>query len=408
MELAAVIERVQAVSAVCADRAAGAESIESGLRTIAALRSWLAAAEATLTGRLGEQVSFPEERVAECGRGSLRDGARVKERADTLASLPGLAEALSEGRVTAGHVDAVTRAVRSLDSSDERAELRARVAGLLDVAAAGTVDQFRRRLDQEIRAVRRGDGMDRLERQQRATGLRTWVDGEGMVRLAGRFDPVTGRRLVARLDGAVQALFAESVPATCPTDPIAKQQHLQALALERLVCSDDAGVGVRPGRPEFVVVVDVGAGDSTGGPAVDWGLPIEVPHRVLASLMSKGSVHPVVVRNGVVLHAPGQLDLGRSTRLANRAQRRALRALYPGCAIPGCSVRYDRCKLHHITWWRHGGRTDLANLLPLCTQHHSKVHSEGWELRLGPGRELEIRFPDGRVRNTGPPSRAAA
>ena len=68
----------------------------------------------------------------------------------------------------------------------------------------------------------------------------------------------------------------------------------------------------------------------------------------LAQMMGEGPVHPVVVRNGVVLHAPGELDLGRTTRLANRAQRRALRALYATCAIPGCSVRYDRCKLHHV------------------------------------------------------------
>ena len=407
MESTAVIERAQAVAIVAADAAADPEAIEAGLRAISELQSWLGAAQATLTGRLAEQVSFPEERVAECVRGSLRDGARVKERADTLAAVPALAAALAHGQITIGHVDALTRAVRSLDTDDERAELRARVAGLVDVAAAATVDQYGRRLRHEVRAVRRGDGMERLERQQKATGLRTGVDGEGMVRLAGRFDPVTGHRLVARIDGAVQALFAESVPQTCPTDPIAKQQHLQALALERLVCNEGS-IGARPGRPEFLVVVDTATADGAGGPSVDWGLPVEVPHRVLASLMGEGTVHTVVVRNGVVLHAPGELDLGRTTRLANRAQRRALRALYSGCAIPGCSVRYDRCKLHHIRWWRHGGRTDLANLIPLCTHHHSKVHDAGWVLELGPNRELVVRFPDGTVRNTGPPRRVAA
>jgi predicted restriction endonuclease len=119
-------------------------------------------------------------------------------------------------------------------------------------------------------------------------------------------------------------------------------------------------------------------------------------------------VYTVVVRNGVVIHAPGELDLGRTTRLANRAQRRALRALYRSCAIPGCDVRYDRCKLHHVVWWRNGGRTDLVNLLPLCTHHHSKVHDAGWELSLDTNRQLTVRFPDGTVRNTGPPSRKAA
>ena len=45
--------------------------------------------------------------------------------------------------------------------------------------------------------------------------------------------------------------------------------------------------------------------------------------------------HAVVVRNGVVLYAPGEPNLGRNTRLANRAQRSALRGLYRSCAIPG-------------------------------------------------------------------------
>ena len=47
----------------------------------------------------------------------------------------------------------------------------------------------------------------------------------------------------------------------------------------------------------------------------------------------------------------------------------------PTFAIPGCNVHYDRCKLHHVIWWRHGGRTDLDNLLALCERHHHhKIH----------------------------------
>ena len=129
---------------------------------------------------------------------------------------------------------------------------------------------------------------------------------------------------------------------------------------------------------------------------------------MLVELFGGAEARPVIMRDGVVLHAPGQLYLGRSTRLANRAQRRALRALYATCAIPECETRFDRCKIHHVHWWRHGGRTDIDNLLPLCVQHHSKVHSQGWVITLGPGRVLTLRLPDGTVHNTGPPGRRAA
>ena len=76
--------------------------------------------------------------------------------------------------------------------------------------------------------------------------------------------------------------------------------------------------------------------------------------------------------------------------------------------MPGCTVPYERCKLHHVIWWRHGGRTDLDNLLPVCVHHHHKIHDAGWTVTLGPNRELTIALPDGTIRNTGPPRRHAA
>ena len=406
MDTRTVIEHVERIAAVRADGAAVPAALEDALRDVGRVQSWLAAAKASLTSALAAQVSFPEKTIADCTRGSTRDAIRDKERADTLASAPGLADALDDARVTTGHVDELTRATKQLDG-DQRDELLERLdEHLLDVAAVATIEDWRRRLALEIKQIQRDDGIDRLERQRRNTKLRSWTDGEGMWCLAGRFDPVTGVRLSAKLDAAVSALFAEATPDTCPDDPVEKQRHLQALALATLV--DGGGSGNRPGRPEFIVVVDTSQDDGAGGPLVDWGISVEVPYRVLTDLAGDADVQVVVVRNGVVLHAPGELDLGRSTRLASPAQRRALRALYATCAIPGCEVRYDRCKLHHVVWWRHGGRTDLANLLPVCAHHHTKIHDAGWEITLGAERELTIRFPDGVVHNTGPPTRRAA
>jgi hypothetical protein len=407
MDIAAVVEHVQQVAAVRANDTAGRADLEAAMRSIGRLQSWLAGTKAAVTSKLAAQVSFPEQTIAECTRGTTRDAIKDKERADTLATAPSLASALEHAAVSAGHVDEVTRATKQLEG-EQREELLERLeqGGLLDVAAVASVEDWRRRLALEVKSIRRDDGMDRLERQRRASRLRTWTDAEGMWCISGKFDPVTGVRLAARLDGAVDALFAEATPDTCPADPIEKQHHLRALALAEML--DGAGAGGRPGRPEFVVVVDTSQSDGAGGSVVDWGIPVEVPGRVLAELAGEGEVHVVVVRNGVVLHAPGELDLGRTTRLANRAQRRALRAMYATCAVPGCSVRFDRCKIHHAVWWRNGGRTDLANLLPVCAHHHSKIHDDGWDVVLGPNRELTVRFPDGTVRCTGPPTRRAA
>ena len=274
----------------------------------------------------------------------------------------------------------------------------------MEVAAATIVEDFARILRGETARRSADGGMSRLEQQRRATRLRTFVDVvSGMWCMSGRFDPVTGLKLHHRLDATLASLFAHQVPETCPTDAGEKQDHLRALALVALT----EGCGGKPGRPELVVVVDA-TGDEAGRPTVDWGLPVEVPAQVLADLAERADHHAVVVRNGVVLHAPGTLDLGRTSRLANRAQRRALRALHASCAIPGCAVRYDQCKLHHVEWWEHGGRTDLQNLVPLCERHHHAVHERGWVLRLGPNRELFVTLPDGETMSTGPPRRRAA
>lgn len=408
MEIGGVVERVREISAIRADTAVDPSAIEAALRASSQIRSWLASSDAVLAARLSSQVSFPEKTIADCTRSSLNEGAKAKERSDTLGAVPSFADALDDAAITAAHVDALTRAGRSLDDDSQRSELFDRAADLVDVASAATVEEFRRRLGLEVKAIQADDGMARLERQRRNTRLRTWTDADGMWRVSGQFDPVTGVKLAARLDAAMQTLFAESEPETCPADPIEKQHHLRGLALARLHDDGGSGVGVRPGRPEFVVVIDSSAGDGAGGAQVDWGIPVEVPGRVVADMAGTADVHAVVVRNGVVIHAPGTLDLGRNTGLANRAQRRALRGLYSTCAIPGCSVPYDRCKLHHIVWWRHGGGTDLMNLVPLCSHDHTKVHDKGWNLKLGPNRELTINFPDGTIHNTGPPDRRAA
>ena len=141
---------------------------------------------------------------------------------------------------------------------------------------------------------------------------------------------------------------------------------------------------------------------------MEWSFPIEVPWRVWGELFDTAYTILVFVRGGVVLHAPGQLDLGRSTRLANRAQRRALRAVYQTCAIPGFDTVFERCRIHHVHWWRHGGRTDLANLVPVCTHHHTQIHNRGWHLHLGDDRVLTVTLPDGTILSTGPPGAQAA
>src|SRR5664279_670129 len=85
-----------------------------------------------------------------------------------------------------------------------------------------------------------------------------------------------------------------------------------------------------------------------------------------------------------VLGGEGEvLDLGRTKRMFTRAQRLALIERDGGCAK--CHAPPEHCEAHHIRWWEHGGLTDLANGVMLCTRCHHDVHRQGWEILVRGG-----------------------
>ena len=325
---------------------------------------------------------------------------RVVERVSTTERVPELGASLAAGAVSGGHIDVVGDVLRSCEPA-VRDLLLSEGAWIARRAAVLTPKELRRELGAEVRQLETDGGLARLDRQRRACRVRSWVDRDGMWCFHGLFDPETGVKLHQRLVATTEQLFAQTVPADAPDDPVERQGFLRAHALVAMVNGNGAALGV----PEIVAVLDATAPDAHGHPTIDWGLPVELPARVLHDLLGVAHIHPVVVRNGVVLYAPGALNLGRSTRLANRAQRRVLRALYPTCAIPGCEARFELCKIHHVIWWDDGGLTDLDNLLPLCSRHHHDVHDAGWQLKLTPDRHLTITYPDGTTQTTSPPRR---
>ena len=81
----------------------------------------------------------------------------------------------------------------------------------------------------------------------------------------------------------------------------------------------------------------------------------------------------------VVLDGDGEvLDVGRTRRRVNRAQRRTLKSMHRTCIHPDRTVQFSDCEIHHVLWWRLLRRTDIDNLVPLCTRHHHLVHDGRW------------------------------
>jgi hypothetical protein len=405
MNLTGAIKRLEQVVETTASANAALADLKAALTASVEIQSFIAARRAELVRALDQHpTSFPEATIAETSGCSLSAATKEKERADTLDAAIAMADALSDGAITPGHVDALTRAARNLDDA-ATASLFGDDESLAAAAANRSIADFDAFVKRKAKQLAQTDGEDRLERQRRATRLRTWTDDDGMWNLKGQFDPDLGKDLARRIAAATRSKFAEATPSTAPADAFERKQHLEALALADVILGD-APAGSSGGPP--LVVVDATRTNGAGGPTLDWGIPVELPLSVLRDVFDVHDPDVAIVANGVVLHAPGRTDLGRVTRLANRAQRRALQGLYSTCAVPGCAVHYDRCKLHHIIWWRHGGRTDLDNLLPVCQHHHTRIHEDGWEITLGAHREFTIRLPDGQVMRTGPPKRSAA
>jgi hypothetical protein len=167
--------------------------------------------------------------------------------------------------------------------------------------------------------------------------------------------------------------------------------QLQADVVVELLCG--AGADGDGGRiPEVSVLIDARTAlegiheHSTCETSDGRALPVETVRRLLCDAI----VVPIILGDD------GEaLRVGRQCRLATRAQRRALRAMYRTCAHPDCDVTFESCRIHHVIYWELGGRTDLDNLIPLCEMHHHLVHEGGWTLQLSPDRRTTWRTPDG-------------
>ncbi|MFY0406428.1 DUF222 domain-containing protein [Solicola sp. PLA-1-18] len=101
--------------------------------------------------------------------------------------------------------------------------------------------------------------------------------------------------------------------------------------------------------------------------------------------MSAGEVRRAACRAGVIPQVLGgaslPLDLGRTQRLFNRAQRLALAHRDGGCAFPDCDRSPSWTEAHHAREpWSHGGATDLDDGVLLCPFHHRTVHDDGWTI----------------------------
>ena len=81
-------------------------------------------------------------------------------------------------------------------------------------------------------------------------------------------------------------------------------------------------------------------------------------------------------------HTAEPLYLGRSRRLASRAQRIVLYARDRGCTFPGCTEPAYHSEVHHRTAdWADGGQTNIDDETLACGTDNRRVKPGGWRTR---------------------------
>ncbi|HET9667271.1 MAG TPA: DUF222 domain-containing protein, partial [Desertimonas sp.] len=368
------------------------DGLSSLVRRSLRVRGWLdsldtrIAAVATWQASVGTSPDAATV-LAGGGRRARRDAEAAAARSAVCARMPGVGMALSDGTVTAGHVDVLVKATRQLDDAGQQA-LADHAEALVEAATSLSPEQFDREIGDLARLLSADGGLSRHERLRRQRQVRRWVDRHsGMCNTLLSLDPLADARVWTAFNTAVATARAVNQH---DDDRTWDQLQTDAIVDHLTRQPTDVAEGSAAAGAEVSVLIDLDAllHDSPGVAETADGQPL--PVEVIRRLGCDGIVVPIwLTGDGEVL------AVGRQRRLANRAQRRALRAMYRTCCIPDCTVGFEHCRIHHVTFWEGLGATDLDNLVPICERHHHLVHEGGWTLRMHSGRRIVLLQPDG-------------
>ncbi|WP_460840208.1 HNH endonuclease signature motif containing protein [Nocardioides marmoraquaticus] len=359
------------------DPTAALRSIERSQRRLDAARlRVIAAAEAQQTAAA---VGLPSTGAwaARETRTSGADAARETRLATDLDRSPAgpTATALGEGDVSTAHATVITRALDRLPTRLTDAERLRCESRLVAEARRCKPDQLRRLARRVLAEVEPDEAVvdaeedaqvtEEEDRAYAATSLSFHDNGDGTV---------TGRFTLPQLQAAMLKKMVEAMAAprrtrgTEHTSP----DHARGIALATLV--EHLPTDHLTGATSAQVVVTMSIESLRGAlraAGIDTDQPISAGQA--RRLACNASLMPAVL-DKTLGGASRVLDLGRSSRLFNDTQRTAVAVTHRHCAAAGCDRPVAWCELHHRTAWSHGGRTDLADAIPLCHWHHRRVH----------------------------------
>src|SRR5579859_3887568 len=311
-----------------------------------------------------------------------------------LESLPQVAEALAVGEI--GY-QSTSVLCHLRDQLGEKRELFVEDE-MLELAKRHTVKDLRF-LCLHARHVADPDGFFKdAEKDFNRRWLQISQMADGMHVIDGVLDSVGGAAVKTALD-ALTRHFA-------PDDVRSHSQRMADALVELTHHALDEGRlpsrgSVKP-HVSLTTTLEALKGE-LGAPAVDVELSLPVSARTLERFACDCTMSRVLLADSQVI------DVGRATRVVSGPTRRALKARDKGCRWPGCDRPISWTSPHHIEFWAHGGKTNVAELVSVCHFHHRQVHEGGWKV-VKSGRELQFLPPDRQLFRParGPGARQAA
>jgi len=341
---------------------------------------------------------------------SVYEAKRLTELGAQLAAREAMATALAAGAVSPEQARVIADALADLPS-DLDADLVEECEAALIAHAATLEPKALRTAGVRILAhvapeVADAALLDKLHRdEERARRIRAFTmtpDGRGAYRLSGSLDTESAAIVRAAIDPLCRPIPG---PGSSPGERqqgerqqgerqrderqrdvrLPSQRRADALVeVCRLAMATDRLPNAGGQRPQVAVTADfdtltkqLSVGRFDNGDLV-------TPATVRRLACDAGIIPAVLASTSEVL------DLGRTMRLFNVPQRRALELRDRGCAFPHCDRPPRWCEAHHMRSWLEGGDTDLDNGVLLCAHHHRIIHHSDWQVRLGPDRRPEF------------------
>ncbi len=309
--------------------------------------------------------------------GRLVKSARLVDQHDAVSS------ALADGEISTAHVDTIGNGVSKAREPllAEHREVLVDQAKRLPVADFATV--MRRWAALADDQLAKDDFKQKWDRRHlhASLGLDGWVTGDFYL------DPAAGAALIAALDHE-----APPDPEDTPDGPRTLSQR-RADALVDIVNRHLNGDEVAGNPPHLNVIVDAASASGHNPELAAARCELEGVGPITRSVMEQLGCDAKLTR--IVTAGPSVvLDMGRATRTATAAQRRALAIRDQHCRFPGCGRQPQWCDAHHVAGWVESlGETNLGNLILLCRRHHTLIHNSRWHINLNPDGEFEFTHP---------------